>query len=108
MLRAHTAIFELRRRSSAGIYAVPYRDGRSNRVLRLSDGTIVERPTPDDRSEAPDEPAECLGVAAGGGPASIHDFQLGLVSTFLILDGVFLLPSGEVAAIYGAEAVPLG
>jgi hypothetical protein len=103
-----TTIFELRRSSAAGIYAVPYRGRSGSQPVRLMDGVIVERPTPDDRREAPDAPDACLSMATGGGPASLHHYQLGLVSAFLTLGGVFLLPNGEVAAVYGAEAVPLG
>ena len=52
--------------------------------------------------------AECFEVAHGGVPATIHHANLGLVVAYLPLSGVYLLSDGEVAAVYGAEAVPLG
>jgi hypothetical protein len=101
-------ILELRSRSAEGIYAVPYRSRRGRKPQRLPDGSIVERPTPEERCEAPDRPAECFEVATGGGPATIHHANLGLIAGFLAFEGVYLLPSGDVAAVYGAEAVPIG
>ena len=103
-----SSIVELRTRSAEGIYAISYRDGRRLGVFRLSDGTIAETPTPDERCGAPDDPTGCLELAIGGGVATIHHVQLGLVSGFLGLEGVFLLADGNVAAVYGAEAVPIG
>jgi hypothetical protein len=38
----------------------------------------------------------------------VHHANLGLVAAFVALEGVYLLPSGDVAAVYGAEAGPLG
>ena len=100
-------ILELRRRTGSGIYAVPYRSRRSRTPQWLPDGAIVESPTPSQRREAPETPAACFEVAAGGGAATIHHLNLGLVEGLLEYAGVFVLPSGEVAAIYGAEAVPI-
>jgi hypothetical protein len=102
-----STILELRCRSTEGIFAVPYRSRRSRRILRLTDGLIVENPTPDQRQEAPDRPADFLEMAAGGVPATIHHANLGLITGFLALEGVYLLPSGDVAAVYNAEAVPI-
>ena len=82
-------------------------DGRTE-YLPILRGKAVERPTPDQRSEAPDRPADFLEVAAGGGPATIHHANLGLITGFLALEGVYLLPSGDVAAVYNAEAIPIG
>jgi hypothetical protein len=107
-LQAMTAIFELRPSSRYGIFAVPYRGGRPRHALRLPGGAIVEAPTADQLSGAPERPADCFEVAAGGGPANAHHANLGLIVGFLPLAGVYVLSSGEVAAIYGAEAVPLG
>jgi hypothetical protein len=101
-------ILELRSRTADGIYAVPYRSRRGRKPQRLSDGLIVESPTPDERRQAPACPAACFEVATGGGPATVHHANLGLVAGFLVFEGVYLLPSGDVAAVYGAEAVPLG
>jgi hypothetical protein len=101
-------ILELRSRSGEGIYAVPYRSRRCGKAQRLPDGSIVERPTRAKRREAPERPEPFFEVAAGGGPATIHHANLGLIAGFLVLEGVYLLPSGDVAAVYGAEAVPIG
>ena len=99
---------ELRSRPCDAIYAVPYRSCRGGKPRRLPDGSIVEQPTAAQRLEAPERPAGYFEVAAGGGPATVHHANLGLVAAFLPFEGVYLLPSGEVAAIYGAEAVPIG
>ena len=107
MLKTITFI-ELRRRSAVGIYAVPYRGGRPSRPVRLPDGAIVEVPTPDQRCEAPDRPRDCFAVAIGGGPATIHHANLGLIKCFLMFEGCYVLPSGDVAAVYGAEVNPIG
>jgi hypothetical protein len=101
-------IIELRRRSAVGIYAVPYRGGRPSRAVRLPDGAIVEVPTPDQRCEAPDRPGDCFGVAIDGSPATIHHANLGLIKSYLLFEGCYVLPSGDVAAVYGAEANPVG
>lgn len=104
----NTSIVELRSLSRDGIYAIPYRSGRARKAQRLPDGAIVERPTPEQRRHAPDRPELCFEVAAGGGPANIHHANLGLIAGFLALEGVYLLPDGDVAAVYGARALPLG
>ena len=101
-------IYELRVGSSAGIFAVPYRAGRPSPAVRLPDGAIVEEPRPDERREAPDEPEGAFGIGKGGVPATAHHANLGLIVGHLALSGVFLLPSGEVAAVYGAQACPIG
>ncbi|WP_165227563.1 hypothetical protein [Aquisphaera insulae] len=100
-------IHELRANQSEGIYAVPYRDGKHGRPVRIPDGATVEAPLPDDRCHAPAAPPECLDLAKGGGVATIHHEVLGLIDGYLRLTGVFCLSSGEVAAVYGAEAVPI-
>jgi hypothetical protein len=107
MMCNQATILELRSRSREGIYAVPYRALRSGKPERLPDGVIVETPTDCQRREAPDQPVACLELAAGGGLSTIHHANLGLIAGLLALEGVFLLPSGDVAAVYGAEAVPL-
>lgn len=108
MFTEMSTIIALRRRTAAGIVAVTYQAGRRRAAIRLPDGSIVEIPTPDQRSEAPDRVEASVGVAADGTPATIHHAQLGLVAAHVALTGVYLLPSGEVAAVYGAEAEPLG
>jgi hypothetical protein len=100
-------IVEVRRRTSAGIFAVPFRRHRAGRALALPDGAIVESPTPDQRCEAPDRPSGSFEVAQGGIPGTIHHANLGLIVAFLPFEGVYLLPSGEIAAVYGAEPNPL-
>jgi hypothetical protein len=102
-----SGIIELRSQSRSGIFAVPYRARHRRKPFRLPDGAIVEMPTADERCEAPDLPSACFEVAAGGGPATIHHANLGLVAELLSFAGVYLLPSGDVAAVYGAEAVPI-
>lgn len=102
------SILELRSRSDNGIYAVPYRAGRRRKATQLTDGVIVERPSPAERRQVPERPVAYFELAAGGGEATIHHANLGLIAGFLTLEGVYLLPSGEVAAVYGAEAVPIG
>lgn len=76
--------------------------------MRLPDGAIVETLTPEERCIAPEHPSEYFDVAAGGGPATVHHANLGLIAAHLMLEGVYLLSSGEVAAVYGAEAIPFG
>ena len=63
---------------------------------------------PDQRCEAPGHLDGMFAVAAGNVPATIHHANLGLIIAHLPLSGVFLLPSGDVAAVYGAEVVPIG
>lgn len=101
-------IFELRRRSGSPIFAVPYLEGRRLRIRQMPDGAIVESPTPSQYRRVPKSIDACLGLAQGGEPASMNHYNLGLVTSFLPLEGLFLLPDGEVAAIYGAEAVVIG
>ncbi|WP_406693576.1 hypothetical protein V5E97_21300 [Singulisphaera sp. Ch08] len=103
-----SALVELRRLSPAGMIAVIYRRTKRRKAIPLTDGTIVEAPTSDQRCEAPRHLESCHGITAGGIPSTVHHLNLGLVVDYLVLGGVFVLPSGEVAAIYGAEAIPIG
>jgi hypothetical protein len=103
-----TSLFELCRRSKHGIYAIPYRGGRARKAVRLPDGAIVEAPLADQLRSVPDRIADCFEVAHGGIPATVHHANLGLVVAFLPLSGIYLLPDGDVAAVYGAEVIPLG
>jgi hypothetical protein len=107
-MRNTITFIELRRRSAVDIYAVPYRGGRPSRAVRLPDGAIVEVPTPDQRCEAPARPRDCFEVAIDGSPATIHHGNLGLIKSFLMFEGCYILPNGDVAAVYGAEANPIG
>jgi hypothetical protein len=102
------AFYELCSTSRYGIFAVPCRDGRRGKPIRLPDGAIAERLQPDERCEAPNEVASLFEVASGGMPATIHHANLGLIVGYLKLTGLYLLSNGEVAAVYGAEAVPIG
>jgi hypothetical protein len=106
--RQCSEIVALDRRARAGILAVVYESGRPRRTVRLPDGTAAETLDPDQRLEAPESPPEILAVATDGGPATVHHANLGLVVAHVALSGVFLLSSGEVAAVYGAEVIPLG
>ena len=103
-----TSILELCCCSGDGIFAIPYHGGRPHRALRLPDGAIVEAPTPDQRCEAPDRLSGCFEVAVGGVPATIHHSNLGLIKAWIAFEGVYILSSGDVAAVYGARALPLG
>jgi hypothetical protein len=102
-----TSIYELRACSNLGIFAIPYRAGRPREAIRLPDGAIVEMPLPDQRGDAPSRPMSLFEVGAGGVPATIHHANLGLITGYASLAGIYLLPSGEVAAVYGAEAIPI-
>lgn len=102
-----TFIFELRRQSVAGIFAVCYRRRRVRGISKLPDGAIVEFPRAHQRREAPISPPEVFELASGGIPATIHHANLGLIVAWLPLTGLFLLPSGDIAAVYGAEAVAI-
>jgi hypothetical protein len=106
--RQRSEIVVLDRCAPAGILAVVYEARRPRRVVRIPDGAIVETPGPERRHEAPDDPPEVLAVATDGEPATVHHANLGLIAAHLGLSGVFLLASGEVAAVYGAETTPLG
>lgn len=101
------AFYELCEASELGIFAVPYRAGRRGKAMRLLDGTIVEEPLPDQGCEASPRPEGHFEVGSGGVPATIHHAYLGLITGFLPLSGVYLLSSGEVAAVYGAAVVPI-
>ena len=101
-------IIELRRRPESAIFAVPYRDARRLRTRRLPDGAIVEAPGSDERCHVPRQVDACLAVTSWGEPASVGHANLGLIASYLALSGIYLLPDGDVAAIYGAEACPLG
>lgn len=106
--RELSEIVELRRSSHAGIVAIIYRGGRQRQTIPLTDGTIVERPRPEQRREVPQSLETCIGITAGSVPATIHHLNLGLVIDHLTLGGIYVLPSGEVAAVYGAQANALG
>ncbi|MDG3007746.1 hypothetical protein [Paludisphaera mucosa] len=103
-----STIYELRADRDAAIFAVPYRAMKRRRPARIPDGAIVESVPPDQLAEAPPVLPGLFEVARSGEPATIHHVNLGLVAGYLRLAGVFFLPGGEVAAVYGAKAVPIG
>ena len=77
------------------IWAIPYRERSPLAPRKLSCGAVVKTPTDEERSHAPEGlPARI--VMPGNSDVSI-DFS-----------GLFLLPSGDVAAVYGAVQEPLG
>jgi hypothetical protein len=92
-MRGRLTVVELVPQSTNGIWAVPYHNRRKRKPERLPNGAIVESATIDQRREVPDGlPAyfECEG------------------DCFIGLSGVFVLPSGQVGAIYGADTSRLG
>jgi hypothetical protein len=77
------------------IWAIPYRERRALAPLKLFCGAIVKTPTEAQRSLAPrDLPAR---IKMPGNPDVSIRFS-----------GLFLLPTGDVAAVYGAVTEPLG
>jgi hypothetical protein len=77
------------------IWAIPYRERRALSPLKLICGAIVEAPNEAQRSRAPAELPTRIPLP-GNPEVSIR------------YSGLFLLPSGEVAAVYGAVLEPLG
>jgi hypothetical protein len=77
------------------IWAIPYRDRRALSPCKLFCGTVVEAPTETQRARAP----------------SVVPSRIALPSdpeVSIRYSGLFLLPSGDVAAVYGAVIEPLG
>src|SRR6478609_1583888 len=101
-------IYELHAERGEAIFAVPYESMRPRRAVRIPDGAIVEALPLNGHRDAPPALPGLFQVAMGGGPATIHHVNLGLVAGYLRLAGVFSLPGVGIAAVYGAEAVPLG
>jgi hypothetical protein len=94
--------------SAGGIWAVPYRNRRRLAPVKLADGAIVETPTADQLRQAPEGDIANLGIDAEGrahNNRGVYDAYP--VEVFIGLTGRYLLPSGDVAAVYGAKAVPL-
>ena len=77
------------------IWAIPYRDRSALAPRKLSCGAVVKAPTAEERSHAPE-----------GFPARIE--MPGNSEVSIKFSGLFLLASGDVAAVYGAVQEPLG
>jgi hypothetical protein len=77
------------------IWAIPYRDRRALSPCKLVCGAVVKAPTAAQRARAPSVLPNRIPLP--GNPA-----------VFIRFSGVFLLPSGDVAAVYGAVIEPLG
>lgn len=91
-----------------GIHAVPFRAGRPLDPIALPDGAIVEMPTDEQRWHVKDGWNSLLGLDAGKAvPDSATDYDP-CGYTYIKCGGVYLLPSGQVAAVYGCQAVDLG
>jgi hypothetical protein len=102
-----SSIFELCQNQATGIFAIPLRKGRREKPVRVPDGSIVESLLPELAKELLPKAAASFEIAAGGVPATESHVCLGLVIGYLPLAGVYCLPSGDIAAIYGAEVIPL-
>jgi hypothetical protein len=88
-----------------GIFAVPFRNRRPLKPIVLPDGAIVEAPSPEQRRQAPVGIDANLGVDPRGKPVPLDVHWADDDSVVYIgLHGVFLLPTGQVAAVYGCRA----
>jgi hypothetical protein len=77
------------------IWAIPYRERRALSPRKLICGAVVEAPSQAQRSRVPSEvPAT---IPLPGNPGVLIRYS-----------GLFLLPSGDVAAVYGAVVETLG
>jgi hypothetical protein len=101
-----------------GCWAVPYRFRRRRKAVRLPDGAIVEEPTENQLFEHMPRAKSVDGGTVPGwlemtrdGSRLIRptDVYRGHAcdSVFVHVAGVFVLPSGDVAAVYGANAKTL-
>ena len=77
------------------IWAIPYRDRRALSPCKLVCGAIIKTPTEAQRARAP--PVLPSKIPLPGNP-----------EVSIRYSGLFLLPSGDVAAVYGAVIEPLG
>ena len=77
------------------IWAIPYRNRLAMAPRKLSCGAVVKAPSAEERSHAPEELPARIGLP--GNPRVSIGFS-----------GIFRLPSGDIAAIYGAVKEPLG
>jgi hypothetical protein len=96
-------MIELTKLTEHGIHAVPYRNGRPLAPVELPDGMIVENTTSAHQAHKPPDYPTWLGLDAEGRPRpDATKGRPGPCDGFLKLTGVFLLPSGDVGAVYGA------
>src|SRR4051812_18348994 len=102
-------MFELSADHGRGIYALPWLGRRWGKAIRLPAGAIVE-PVPAERQhESPRRYVANMQIDALGlvwpdtGPRAE-----GNDAPFFGGDGPYLLPSGEIAIVYGAKAIPIG
>ena len=77
------------------IWAIPYRERAALAPRKLACGAVVKAPTEEERSHAPE-----------GFPSRIE--LPGNSEVSIDFSGLFLLPSGDIAAVYGAVQEPLG
>jgi hypothetical protein len=77
------------------IWAIPYRDRRALSPCKLVCGAVVKAPTEAQQARAPSVVPDRIPLP-GNPTVSIR------------YSGLFLLPSGDVAAVYGAVVEPLG
>jgi hypothetical protein len=96
------------RSDSRGAWAIPYRKKQRLEAVNLLDGTIVEEAPPDlMRQHLPNDGVPSLFElkADGSGEVTDEDILNGYrgESIFHGLAGIFLLPSGDVAAVYRAK-----
>ncbi|WZO99298.1 hypothetical protein EP7_000897 [Isosphaeraceae bacterium EP7] len=102
-----SGFIELRRCTDHGIFAIPFRDGMALRPVQLPDGAIVEVRPDEELGDSRIEVPSCFEVGHGGVPATRHHASLGLVIAHLPISGILQLLDGRIAAIYGAEVVPI-
>jgi hypothetical protein len=86
-----------------GAYAVPYSGRRPLMPVRLLDGVIVEEPMHTQLASGPTRYEEFLGVDSQGPTGGRDPRSLNGDEVLLSYTGVYLLPSGRVAAVYGAK-----
>jgi hypothetical protein len=94
-----------------GCWAIPYHNKRRRRAIRLPDGAIVELPANALRFDhVPWGLPALLEVSRDGSRviAQLQSLEGDLPdSIFLGCAGIFHLPSGEIAAVYGARVEPI-
>src|SRR4051794_17613930 len=91
-------MIELKSDRGAPIFAVPYRNGRRLKPVKLPDGAIVETPPQEDMGHVPKALPAYFGLDARDEPATSGE------ESYVSLHGVFLIPPGQVAAVYGCTS----
>jgi len=77
------------------IWAIPYRDRRPSAPRKLPCGVVVEEPTRDQRAGAPPNIPDRFELPTNPG-------------VYVGFSGLFWLPTGQLAAVYGGIREPLG